>query len=91
MNLGDYKIGNKWVKLEDLMGVSLDSENGYTIQNKGYFVLQACSQETQPHEEKQGFYILTNQSFGYTKKTDTDFLWVKSYQKNTTIVVQEGL
>lgn len=90
MNLGDWRIGLKWIKLEDLIGISLDSEKGYTIQNKGYSILQACCQEFEP-QEKDGFLVDTNQCFGYTKSSSNDYLWVKAYNNNTIIVIQEGL
>ncbi len=91
MNLGDWRVGQKWIKLETLIGISLDSEKGYTIQNKGYSVLQACCQEFEPTDTGNGFIINTNQCFGYTKRSSNDYLWVKACNNNTIIVIQEGL
>lgn len=90
MNLGDWRVGLKWIKLEDLIGIPLDSKKGYTTQNKGNSNLQACSQEFEPLENN-GFIIKTDQCFGYTKDSSNDYLWVKASNNTTVIVIQEGL
>lgn len=39
-NIGQFKVGKEWEKIDDLTGFSFVAESSYTIQNRGYQALQ---------------------------------------------------
>jgi hypothetical protein len=89
-NIGQFKVGKEWEKIDDLTGFSFVSENSYTIQNRGYQALQLCIAESKPDTDNVGFIINQSEAVGYTAESGK-FLWLKAVDNTTEFNVAEGV
>lgn len=89
-NIGQFKVGVEWTKLDDLTGETFAADSSYTIQNKGYEQLLVCEGASKPTGKEVGFILGQNQAFGYTAKSG-EYLWVKSFSGTTFFNIAEGV
>ena len=89
-NIGQFKVGKEWTKLEDLTGESFVADSSYTIQNKEYQPLLVCEGVAKPEGKDVGFIIQQSQAFGYTCKSG-EYLWVRAYQNVAQFNIAEGI
>ena len=90
MNLGQFKVGAEWTKLDDLTGETFAADSSYTIQNKEYQALLVCEGADAPTGKDVGFILQTGEAFGYTAKSG-EYLWVRAYQNVAQFNVAEGI
>lgn len=90
-NIGQFRVGTEWTKLDDVTGFTFVADSTYTIQNKEYQALLVCEGENKPTEDKQvGFILQTGQALGYTAKSG-EYLWVRAYQGFAQFNIAEGI
>lgn len=89
-NIGQFRVGTEWTKLDDLTGETFTADSSYTIQNKEYQALLVCEGADAPTGDNVGFIIKTNESFGYTAKSG-EYLWVRAYRNVAQFNVAEGI
>ena len=89
-NIGQFKVGKEWTKLEDLTGESFEVDSSYTIQNKEYQPLLVCEGASKPEGKDIGFIIQQSQAFGYTCKSG-EYLWIRAYQNVAQFNIAEGI
>ena len=89
-NIGQFKVGKEWQKLDDVTGYEYVADDSYTIQNKGYDPLQLIIAPSKPETTKIGFVIQQKEKVGYTCE-EGNFLWVRAYDKVTEFNIAEGV
>ena len=89
-NIGQFKVGTEWTKLDEVTGYTFEANSSYTIQNKGGNALLVCEGASQPTEKEVGFVLGQNQAFGYTAKSG-EYLWIKAFFGTTSFNVAEGV
>lgn len=89
-NIGQFRAGKTWQKIDDVTGFTFVADSTYTIQNKGGQVLQLCISAEQPTTDLVGFSIQQNDKVGYTCESG-NYLWVKAYRNYTEFNVAEGV
>lgn len=89
-NIGQFKAGTEWKKLDEVTGYTFEADSSYTIQNKEYQPLLICEGADAPTGDNVGFIIKTNESFGYTAKSG-EFCWVRAYRNVAQFNVAEGI
>ena len=89
-NIGQFKVGTEWKKLDEITGVTFEEDSSYTIQNKEYQPLLVCEGADAPTDKNVGFILQTGEAFGYTAKSG-EYLWVRAYQNVAQFNIAEGL
>lgn len=89
-NIGQFKVGKVWKKLDEVTGYSFVADSSYTIQNKGYQPLYLCIKADAPTTDKIGFIIQQNEKVGYTCESG-NFLWIRSEKNIAEFNVAEGV
>lgn len=89
-NIGQFKVGKEWQKLDEVTGYTFESDSSYTIQNKEYQALLVCEGANAPTGKDVGFILQTGEAFGYTAKSG-EYLWVRAYQNVAQFNVAEGI
>lgn len=89
-NIGQFKVGKEWQKIDDVTGYTYVADKSYTIQNKGYDALQLIIAPSKPETIETGFIIQQAEKVGYTCESG-NYLWIRAYNKKTEINVAEGV
>ena len=89
-NIGQFKVGDKWKKIDEVIGVALAANSSYTIQNKGYAELLICIVAEEPQDKEVGFIIQTGQSFGYTCE-EGNYLRIRALSDTAEFNIAEGI
>lgn len=89
-NIGQFKVGTEWKKLDEVTGYTFEADKSYTIQNKGYDALLICEGANSPTETGVGFVLQYGQAFGYTCKSG-EYCFIKAYSDKTEFNVSEGV
>lgn len=89
-NIGQFKVGEDWKKLDEITETTFNADSSYTIQNKGGNALLVCEGASKPTGKEVGFILGQNQAFGYTAKSG-EYLWVKSFSGTTFFNIAEGV
>lgn len=89
-NIGQFKVGTEWKKLDEVTGFNYENNKDYTIQNKEYQALLVCEGANAPEGDNVGFILQTGQSFGYTCKSG-EYCWVRAYRNVAQFNISEGI
>lgn len=89
-NIGQFKVGTEWKKLDEVTGVTFEEDSSYTIQNKAYEPLLVCERADAPEGDRVGFILQYGQAFGYTCKSG-EYCWVRAYRNTTQLNISEGI
>lgn len=89
-NIGQFKVGTEWKKLDEVTGFTFVADSSYTIQNKEYQPLLICEGAEAPTDKNVGFILQTGEAFGYTAKSG-EYLWIRSVGGNTKFNIAEGI
>ena len=89
-NIGQFKVGTEWKKLDEVTGVTFEADSSYTIQNKEYQALLVCEGTDAPEGDNVGFILQTGQAFGYTCKSG-EYCWVRAYRNKAQFNISEGI
>lgn len=89
-NIGQFKVGKEWQKLDEVTGYTFEVDKGYTIQNKEYQALLVCEGANAPTGRDVGFILQSGQAFGYTCKSG-EYCWIRAYQNVAQFNVAEGI
>lgn len=89
-NIGQFRVGTEWTKLDEVTGYTFEEDSSYTIQNKEYQALLVYEGANAPTGKNVGFILQTGEAFGYTAKSG-EYLWVRAYQNFVQFNVAEGI
>lgn len=89
-NIGQFKVGTEWKKLDEVTNFSYENNKDYTIQNKEYQALLVCEGADAPEGDNVGFILQTGQAFGYTCKSG-EYCWVRAYRNVAQFNISEGI
>ncbi len=89
-NIGQFKVGTEWKKLDEVTGFTFEVDSSYTIQNKEYQALLVCEGADAPTDKNVGFILQKGEAFGYTAKSG-EFCWVRAYHNVAQFNIAEGI